>query len=141
MPIKAGKITSDARIKASLPTFKAAIAAGASVMVMSHLGRPTEGEYDPSLSLQPVVDYLAKALSCPVRLATDYLDGVDVAVGEVVVFENVRFNVGEGKNNEALSQKMAALCDVYVMDAFGTAHRNPGWPSCGAGRRQDGVPG
>lgn len=123
VPVSNGVVTSDARLRASLPTIELALAKGAAVMVMSHLGRPTEGEYNPEYSMQPVVDYLAKALSCPVRLAADYLDGVDVAVGEVVVFENVRFNVGEGKNNEALSQKMAALCDVYVMDAFGTAHR------------------
>ncbi|OUS51572.1 phosphoglycerate kinase [Shewanella sp. SACH] len=123
VPVSNGVVTSDARLRASLPTIELALTKGAAVMVMSHLGRPTEGEYNPEYSMQPVVDYLAKSLSCPVRLATDYLDGVDVAVGEVVVFENVRFNVGEGKNNEALSKKMAALCDVYVMDAFGTAHR------------------
>ncbi|MGI2184554.1 phosphoglycerate kinase [Shewanella oncorhynchi] len=123
VPVSNGVVTSDARLRASLPTIELALEKGAAVMVMSHLGRPTEGEYNAEYSLQPVVDYLAKALSSPVRLATDYLDGVDVAVGEVVVFENVRFNVGEGKNNEALSKKMAALCDVYVMDAFGTAHR------------------
>ncbi|MGL4712467.1 MAG: phosphoglycerate kinase, partial [Shewanella sp.] len=123
VPVSNGVVTSDARLRASLPTIELALKKGAAVMVMSHLGRPTEGEYNAEYSLQPVVDYLVKALSCPVRLATDYLDGVDVAVGEVVVFENVRFNVGEGKNNEALSKKMAALCDVYVMDAFGTAHR------------------
>ncbi|MCU8088637.1 phosphoglycerate kinase [Shewanella sp. SM21] len=123
VPVSNGVVTSDARLRASLPTIELALEKGAAVMVMSHLGRPTEGEYNAEYSMQPVVDYLAKTLSCPVRLATDYLDGVDVAVGEVVVFENVRFNVGEGKNNEALSKKMAALCDVYVMDAFGTAHR------------------
>ncbi|QSX33093.1 phosphoglycerate kinase [Shewanella avicenniae] len=123
VPVADGVVTSDARLRASLPTIKLALEKGAAVMVMSHLGRPTEGEYNPEFSLQPVVDYLAKALDCPVRLATDYLDGVEVAVGEVVVFENVRFNKGEKKNGEALSKKMAALCDVYVMDAFGTAHR------------------
>ncbi|MCH1920269.1 phosphoglycerate kinase [Shewanella sp. A3A] len=123
VPVADGVVTSDARLRASLPTIKLALEKGAAVMVMSHLGRPTEGEFNPEFSLQPVVDYLAKALDCPVRLATEYLDGVDAKVGEVVVFENVRFNKGEKKNDEALSKKMAALCDVYVMDAFGTAHR------------------
>ncbi|MFQ6372603.1 phosphoglycerate kinase [Shewanella sp. YIC-542] len=123
VPVADGVVTSDARLRASLPTIKLALEKGAAVMVMSHLGRPTEGEYNPEFSLQPVVDYLTKALDCPVRLVTDYLDGVAVAAGEVAVFENVRFNKGEKKNDEALSKKMAALCDVYVMDAFGTAHR------------------
>ncbi|KZN67923.1 phosphoglycerate kinase [Pseudoalteromonas luteoviolacea] len=123
VPVKDGKVTSDARIKASLPTIKLALEKGAKVMVMSHLGRPTEGEYDAQYSLQPVVDYLNEALDQSVRLVTDYLDGVEVADGEVVVFENVRFNKGEKKNDEALSKQLAALCDVYVMDAFGTAHR------------------
>ncbi|MCL1138646.1 phosphoglycerate kinase [Shewanella pneumatophori] len=123
VPVKDGVVTSDARLRASLPTIKLALEKGAAVMVMSHLGRPTEGEFNAEFSMQPVVDYLTKALDCNVRLAADYLDGVEVAVGEVVVFENVRFNVGEKKNDEALAKKMAALCDVYVMDAFGTAHR------------------
>ncbi|WP_417761377.1 phosphoglycerate kinase [Shewanella sp.] len=123
VPVADGVVTSDARLRASLPTIKLALEKGAAVMVMSHLGRPTEGEYNSEFSLQPVVDYLTKALDCPVRLATEYLDGVDAKVGEVVVFENVRFNKGEKKNDEALSKKLAALCDVYVMDAFGTAHR------------------
>lgn len=123
VPVQAGKVSSDARLKAALPTLKQALQAGAKVMVMSHLGRPTEGEYDPEFSLQPVVDYLNEALDVPVRLAKDYLDGVEVAAGEVVVFENVRFNPGEKKNDDALAQKLAALCDVFVMDAFGTAHR------------------
>ena len=123
VPVSDGVVTSDARLRAALPTIKLALEKGAAVMVMSHLGRPTEGEFNAEFSLQPVVDYLAKALDCPVRLASDYLDGVDANVGEVVVFENVRFNVGEKKNDEALSKKLAALCDVYVMDAFGTAHR------------------
>jgi phosphoglycerate kinase len=92
-------------------------------MVMSHLGRPEEGVFDAESSMQPVADYLAKALTAPVRLVADYLEGVEVAQGEVVVFENVRFNKGEGKNNDELAQKLAALCDVFVMDAFGTAHR------------------
>ncbi|MBD1581713.1 phosphoglycerate kinase [Pseudoalteromonas sp. S16_S37] len=123
VPVKEGKVTSDARIRASLPTIKLALEKGAKVMVMSHLGRPTEGEYDAQYSLQPVVDYLNDALEQNVRLVTDYLDGVDVADNEVVVFENVRFNVGEKKDDETLSKQLAALCDVYVMDAFGTAHR------------------
>ena len=123
VPAKDGVVTSDARLRAALPTIKLALEKGAAVMVMSHLGRPTEGEFNAEFSLQPVVDYLAKALDCPVRLANEYLNGVDAKVGEVVVFENVRFNPGEKKNDEALAKKMAALCDVYVMDAFGTAHR------------------
>ncbi|WP_258808345.1 phosphoglycerate kinase [Pseudidiomarina sp. CB1] len=123
VPVKDGKVTSDARLKAAIPTIQKALDAGAKVMVMSHLGRPEEGVYDAQFSLQPVVDYLNDALSVPVKLATDYLDGVEVARGEVVVFENVRFNQGEKKNNDALAQKLAALCDVFVMDAFGTAHR------------------
>lgn len=123
VPVKNGKVTSDARLKAAMPTIELALSKGAKVMVMSHLGRPEEGVYDAESSLQPVVDYLAQALTAPVRLAADYLDGIDVAAGEVVVFENVRFNKGEGKNDDALAQKLAALCDVFVMDAFGTAHR------------------
>ena len=123
VPIQAGKVSSDARLRAALPTIQAAVAAGAKVMVMSHLGRPEEGVYDAEFSLQPVVDWLNEHLDVPARLATDYLNGVDVAVNEVVVFENIRFNVGEKKNDDALAQKLAALCDVFVMDAFGTAHR------------------
>tara|TARA_Y100000034_G_scaffold63980_1_gene77358 strand:- start:69 stop:1247 length:1179 start_codon:yes stop_codon:yes gene_type:complete len=123
VPVKDGKVTSDARIRASLPTIKLALEKGAKVMVMSHLGRPTEGEYNEEFSLQPVVDYLNEALEQNVRLEKDYLNGVEVADNEVVVFENVRFNVGEKKDDEALAKKLAALCDVYVMDAFGTAHR------------------
>lgn len=123
VPVKDGKVTSDARLRASLPTMKLALEAGAKVMVMSHLGRPTEGEFSAEFSMQPVVDYLASALECPVRLATDYLDGVELEAGELVILENVRFNKGEKKNDESLSRKYAALCDVYVMDAFGTAHR------------------
>ena len=116
-------MTSDARIRAALPTIKLALEMGAKVMVMSHLGRPTEGEYDEAFSLAPVADYLNDALEQTVRLEKDYLNGVDIADNEVVVFENVRFNKGEKKNDEALSKQLAALCDVYVMDAFGTAHR------------------
>lgn len=123
VPVKNGKVTSDARLKAALPSIQQALKAGAKVMVMSHLGRPTEGEYDEEFSLQPVVDYLQEALDCPVRLCKDYLDGIELKAGELVVFENVRFNVGEKKNNDELAKKLASLCDVYVMDAFGTAHR------------------
>ena len=123
VPIKDGKISSDARLRAALPTIKLALEAGAKVMVMSHLGRPTEGEYNEEYSLKPVADYLAAALNAPVRLVKDYLDGVEVNVGELVIFENIRFNIGENKNDDALAQKLAALCDVFVMDAFGTAHR------------------
>ena len=123
VPVKDGKVTSDARIQASLPTIQLALDAGAKVMVMSHLGRPTEGEYAEEFSLQPVANHLASLLNKDVPLVKDWLDGVEVAEGELVLCENVRFNVGEKKDNEALSQKMAALCDIYVMDAFGTAHR------------------
>ena len=123
VPVKYGKVTSDARLKAAVPTIELALKQGAKVMVMSHLGRPEEGVFDQESSMQPVVDYLAQALAASVRLAADYLGGIDVAAGEVVVFENVRFNKGEGKNDDALAQKLAALCDVFVMDAFGTAHR------------------
>ncbi|MEI7186634.1 phosphoglycerate kinase [Dickeya dianthicola] len=123
VPVKDGKVTSDARIRASLPTIEIALKQGARVMVTSHLGRPTEGEYNEEFSLLPVVNYLKDHLSSPVRLAKDYLDGVDVAEGELVVLENVRFNKGEKKDDEVLSKKYAALCDVFVMDAFGTAHR------------------
>ncbi|OBX04102.1 phosphoglycerate kinase [Gallibacterium genomosp. 3] len=123
VPVKDGKITSDARIKASLPTIKLALEQGAKVMVTSHFGRPTEGEYNAEFSLQPVVDYLNDLLNVPVRLAKDYLDGVEVAPNELVVLENVRFNKGEKKDADDLAQKYAALCDVFVMDAFGTAHR------------------
>jgi len=123
VPVKDGKVTSDARIRASLPTIKLALEKGAKVMVMSHLGRPTEGEYSDEFSLSPVVDYLNDALAQNVRLEKDYLNGVEVNDNEVVVFENVRFNKGEKKNDEALAKQLAALCDVYVMDAFGTAHR------------------
>lgn len=123
VPIKNGKVTSGARIMASLPTIQHAINAGGKVMVMSHLGRPTEGEYNEEFSLKPVADYIGQKLGKEVRLVKDWLDGVEVASGEVVICENVRFNIGEGKNNDDLSKKMAALCDIYVMDAFGTAHR------------------
>jgi phosphoglycerate kinase len=124
VPVKDGRVTSDARIRASLPTIELAMKAGAKVMVMSHLGRPTEGEYEEQYSLAPVAAHLSEMLGCEVPLIKDWLDGgFDVAEGELVLLENVRFNAGEKKDNEVLSQKMAALCDIYVMDAFGTAHR------------------
>ena len=123
VPVKDGKVTSDARIRATIPTLKLALEKGAKVMVTSHLGRPTEGEFTPEDSLQPVVDYLNEHLDVPVRLVRDYLNGVDVNAGEIVVLENVRINKGEKKNDPELGKKYAALCDVFVMDAFGTAHR------------------
>ena len=123
VPVKNGEITSDARLRAALPTIQAALEKGAAVMVFSHLGRPVEGEPKPEQSLAPVAAYLSKALGQEVKLYTDYLDGVDVDAGQVVLLENVRFNHGEKKNNAELAQKYAALCDVFVMDAFGTAHR------------------
>src|SRR5690554_173055 len=123
VPVKDGRVTSDIRIQASLPTIKHALKAGAKVMLMSHLGRPEEGAYSDEASLRPVAEHLSKLLGQDVRLIRDYLDGVEVANGEVVLFENVRFNVGEKKDCEVLAQQYAALCDVFVMDAFGTAHR------------------
>lgn len=123
VPVKDGKITSDARLRAAIPTIKQALAQGAAVMVFSHLGRPVEGEPKPEQSLAPVAAYLTDALGQDVQLFTDYLDGVEVKAGQVVLLENVRFNHGEKKNNPELAQKYAALCDVFVMDAFGTAHR------------------
>lgn len=123
VPLKDGKITDDTRIRASLPTIQTAMNAGAKVMVMSHLGRPEEGTYDERSSLKPLGAHLTGLLGKPVRVIKDWLAGVDVKNGEVVLFENVRFNKGEKKNNDELAKKMAALCDVYVMDAFGTAHR------------------
>jgi phosphoglycerate kinase len=123
VPIENGRITSTQRLDASLPTIKAARDARAKVMVMSHLGRPKEGQFDEESSLKPVAAWLGEHLGKPVRLVADYLDGVDVADGEVVVLENCRMNVGEGTDDDALSKKYAALCDVFVMDAFGTAHR------------------
>lgn len=124
VPLKDGKVASDKRIMATLPTIKLALEKGAKVMVISHLGRPEEGVYAEEFSLKPVADYIATKLNgVKVRLEKDYLNGVEVNEGEVVVLENCRFNKGEKKNAEDLSKKYAALCDVFVMDAFGTAHR------------------
>ena len=126
VPVKDGVVKSDARILASLPTIKLALEKGAAVMVCSHLGRPTEGEFSEENSLAPVAAYLSKALGREVPLVKDYLGGVEVKAGEIVLFENVRFNKGEKKNADELAQQYAALCDVFVMDAFGTAHRAEG---------------
>jgi len=123
VPIEAGVITSDARIRAALPTIQFARDAGARVIVMSHLGRPKEGEFSAENSLAPVAAHLTQLLGAPVPLLADWLDGVECEPGQVVLCENVRFNKGEKKDDETLAQRMAALCDVYVMDAFGTAHR------------------
>jgi phosphoglycerate kinase len=118
-----GGITATQRLEAALPTLRAARDAGARVLVMSHLGRPAEGVFDPASSLAPVARWLGEALQAEVPLVTDWLDGVEVEPGQVVLLENVRFNKGEGKDDETLARRMAALCDVFVMDAFGTAHR------------------
>lgn len=123
VPLKDGRITEDTRVRASVPAIRMALDAGASVMVTSHLGRPTEGQLRPEDSLAPVAERLAELLGRPVRLVQDWVDGVDLQPGEVVLLENCRCNPGEKKNDETLSRKMAALCDVYVNDAFGTAHR------------------
>lgn len=123
VPVKNGIVTSDIRIQASVPTIEKALAAGAAVMLLSHLGRPVEGQYDEASSLKPVAERLSALLGKPVRLEKDWLNGIVIAPGEVVLCENVRFNIGEEKNSDELGKKMAALCDVFVMDAFGTAHR------------------
>jgi phosphoglycerate kinase len=124
VPVKEGKVTSDARITASMPTIEHCMKAGAQVMVTSHLGRPTEGEWTPEVSLQPVADNISARLGKPVRLIRDWVDGgFEVAPGELVILENCRVNKGEKKNVEETARKYAALCDVFVMDAFGTAHR------------------
>jgi phosphoglycerate kinase len=122
-PDGSGRITEDTRIRASVPAIRMALDAGAAVMVTSHLGRPTEGEFKPEDSLAPVATRLAELLGRPVPLKSNWVDGVQVAPGEVVLLENCRLNTGEKKNSEELSKKMAALCDVFVHDAFGTAHR------------------
>ena len=123
VPIKDGVVTSDKRIKASLPTIELAVKQGAKVMLMSHLGRPTEGEPADEFSLQPVANRLSELLGTEVRLEKDWLNGVEVNDGEVVLCENVRFNKGEKSNDDELAKQMAALCDIFAMDAFGTAHR------------------
>lgn len=123
VPIRDGIITNDARIRASIPTLELAISKGAAIMVMSHLGRPVEGQPDEKYSLQPVANALTKALGQKVSLVKDWIEGVNVSPGEVVLCENVRFLDGEKKCDDVLAKKMAALCDIYVMDAFGTAHR------------------
>jgi phosphoglycerate kinase len=123
VPIKGGRVTSTARIEAALPTLRRALDAGARVLVMSHLGRPKEGKFDAAASLAPVAAKLGELLGRDVPLARDWLDGVDVAPGDLVLCENVRFNVGEEADDPKLAKRMAALCDVFVMDAFGTAHR------------------
>ncbi|MEJ2106519.1 MAG: phosphoglycerate kinase [Acidiferrobacteraceae bacterium] len=124
VPIKDGQVSSDKRIRASLPTIEQCVKAGAKVMIMSHLGRPTEGEYDEQFSLRPVAERLSSLLGQKVSLVRDWLDGVgEMKDGDVVLCENVRFNKGEKKDDDELSKRMAALCDIYVMDAFGTAHR------------------
>ena len=124
VPIKDGKVANDARLKASLPTIQLALDGGAAVIVCSHLGRPDPSNPEAKYSLQPVADYLTQALAQPVMLVTDYMqNAVAVAPGQVVLLENVRFNAGEKKNDSTLAQRYADLCDVFVMDAFGTAHR------------------
>lgn len=123
VPLESGRVTSDARLRAALPTIEMALDRGAAVILLSHLGRPVEGEYNNKFSLAPVAEHLAGLIGRPVRLQKDWLNGVDIQAGEVVLCENVRFNIGEKSNNEDLARSMAALCDVFVMDAFGTAHR------------------
>jgi phosphoglycerate kinase len=123
VPLKSGKVTSDARIRAALPTIEQARKAGAKTILMSHLGRPTEGEPTDEFSLAPVAKHLSDLLGSPVRLIQDWQEALDIANGEVVLLENVRFNIGEKKDDEDLAKAYAALCDIFVMDAFGTAHR------------------
>ncbi|MBK8959441.1 MAG: phosphoglycerate kinase [Proteobacteria bacterium] len=123
VPLKNGKITDDTRLRAALPTLKLALDAGAAVLVMSHLGRPKEGKFEAEASLEPVVAALSSLLGVPVAFASDWIDGVDLAPGTITLGENTRFLVGENANDDALAKRMAALCDVFVNDAFATAHR------------------
>jgi phosphoglycerate kinase len=123
VPIKNGKVTSDARLRAALPTIKQALDGGAQIILMSHLGRPTEGQYDSQYSLQPVADYLSDMLGIDVLLVQDWQQGIAISQGQVALLENVRFNKGEKANDESLAKAYAELCDIFVMDAFGTAHR------------------
>ncbi|WP_028388735.1 phosphoglycerate kinase [Legionella fairfieldensis] len=123
VPVKDGFITSDQRLQAALPTLQAVLEENAAVMVLSHLGRPEEGRFEKRFSLKPVADYLAAHLQYPVRFVSDYLNGIEVNPGELVICENVRFNCGEKANDDALAQTLASLCDIFIMDAFGTAHR------------------
>jgi len=123
VPVMDGRVTSDARMRAALPTIEHALQAGAGIILLSHLGRPTEGEPEEQFSLEPIARHLSVLLGKEVRLAENWLNGVDVEPGQIVLCENVRFNVGEKKNDPALAKRMAELCDVFVMDAFGSAHR------------------
>ena len=123
VPVKDGVVTSDVRIQAALPTIRHALEAGAKLMVMSHRGRPTEGDLTEADSMAPIAEHMAKCLGREVKLIADYLDGVEVEAGELVLFENVRGNVGEKANDDELAKRLAALCDIFVNDAFGTAHR------------------
>lgn len=123
VPVKDGVVTSDARIRAALPTIKLALNAGAKVILMSHLGRPTEGEFDPKFSMQPVANHLGQLMGTEVKIVSDWKEGVALNDGELALLENVRFNPGEKKDDEALAKAYASLCDIFVMDAFGTAHR------------------